>query len=69
MTGNKLDCAINTVAEDYGTLKWIHETYIRPQEEKIKRRKGIYPYNLQTMTFRACKECRKRRGIYETMGR
>jgi len=37
MTGNKLDCAINTVAEDNGTLKWIHETYIRPPKRKKKR--------------------------------
>jgi putative DNA primase/helicase len=37
MTGNKLDCAINTVAEDNGTLKWIHETYIRPPKRKKKK--------------------------------
>jgi putative DNA primase/helicase len=37
MTGNKLDCAINTVAEDNGTLKWIHETYVRPPKRKNKK--------------------------------
>jgi putative DNA primase/helicase len=40
MTGKKLDGASETIAEDNGTLKWIHETFIRAtkkQKKKVKK--------------------------------
>jgi len=41
MTGNKLDGATETIAVDNGTLKWIHETYIRsPKKQKKKAKKN-----------------------------
>jgi putative DNA primase/helicase len=41
MTGNKIDGATDIVAEDNGTLKWIHETYIRtPKKKKQKSKKS-----------------------------
>lgn len=39
MTGKKLDGATDTIAEDGGTLKWIHETYIRASKKQKKRAK------------------------------
>lgn len=39
MTGKRLDGATDTIAEDDGTLKWIHETYIRSPKKQKKRAK------------------------------
>jgi hypothetical protein len=39
MTGKKLDGVTNTIAEDDGTLKWIHETYIRASKKQKKKQK------------------------------
>ena len=41
MTGNRLSGSADTIAEDEGTLKWIHETYIRsPKKQKKKAKKN-----------------------------
>ncbi|MEA4900569.1 DNA primase [Desulfitobacterium sp.] len=39
MTGKRLDSATDTIAEDDGTLKWIHETYIRSSKKQKKKAK------------------------------
>lgn len=39
MTGKRLDGATDTIAEDNGTLKWIHETYIRSSKKQKKKAK------------------------------
>lgn len=39
MTGKRLDGATDTIAEDDGTLKWIHETYIRSAKKQKKKAK------------------------------
>lgn len=41
MTGKRLDGATDTIAEDNGTLKWIHETYIRSPKKQKKKAKKI----------------------------
>ncbi|HRS66798.1 MAG TPA: DNA primase, partial [Spirochaetia bacterium] len=38
MTGKGLDGATDTIAEDNGTLKWIHETYIRAPKKQQQRK-------------------------------
>ncbi|SDN06952.1 DNA primase [Acetanaerobacterium elongatum] len=44
MTGMRLDGTPDTVAEDNGTLAWIHETYIKPPKKAAaKRKKGNKP--------------------------
>jgi hypothetical protein len=41
MTGKKLEGAADNISEDKGTLKWIHETYIKaPKKEKSKAKTG-----------------------------
>ena len=41
MTGKKLDGATDTIAQDNGSLQWIHETYIRaPKKQRRKRQKS-----------------------------
>jgi putative DNA primase/helicase len=46
MTGNKIDGATDIVAEDNGTLKWIHETYIRIPKDKKRKSKKSAPVKL-----------------------
>ena len=46
MTGNKIDGATDVIAEDNGTLKWIHETYIRIPKDKKRKSKKSAPVKL-----------------------
>ncbi|MFX4263105.1 DNA primase [Pelotomaculum propionicicum] len=39
MTGKKLDGALDTISEDSGTLRWIHETFIRTPKKAKKKGK------------------------------
>lgn len=39
VTGRQLDSSPDTIAEDDGTLTWIHETYIKKQKKKKAKKK------------------------------
>ncbi|HQK34854.1 MAG TPA: hypothetical protein PK074_09025, partial [Spirochaetales bacterium] len=43
MTGKKIDGATDIIAEDNGTLQWIHETYIRTPKKKKQKSKSNTP--------------------------
>jgi len=40
MTGRKIEGAPDTISKDDDTLKWIHETYVRPQKKSKNKTKN-----------------------------
>lgn len=43
VTGKQLAGSLDTVAEDSGTLVWIHDTYVKKQKKKKTRKKKSSP--------------------------